>query len=105
MGVVTQEMFYKLRAHGIWFDKVDHVTRENGDERKLPFIKVWLSNADLTAWEVFPGSKFRIVFERHAVLASGAGLYAVEMLRGLFRTWLGGTVNILFPPLFGLRHD
>jgi hypothetical protein len=84
MGVITQEIFYTLRAYGIWFDKVDHVIRED-DGR----MTVCLSNADVTAWESFPGSKFRTLSERHAVLASGNGLYAVQMLRGLFRTWLG----------------
>lgn len=91
MGALTQEMFYKLRAYGIWFHKVEHVIRENDDEGRLRLMKVCLSNADLTACESFPGSKFRRIFEILAVLASGNGLYAVHMLSGLFWTWLRGT--------------
>jgi hypothetical protein len=94
MGSVTQEMFYKLRAYGIWFDKVDQVDRVDDDEGR-PIMKVYLSNADLTAWESFPGSRFITTSERHAVLASGNGLYAVQMLRGLFGTWLGGMAYTL----------
>jgi hypothetical protein len=94
MGIVTQEMFYKLRARGIWFDKVDRVIREYDHEGR-PIVKVCLSNADVTAWESFPGSKFNTIYERHAVLASGNGLYAVQTMRGLFGTWLGSMAYTL----------
>jgi len=99
MGAITQDMFYKLRARGIWFDKVDRVVWEN-DEDGRPIMKVYLSNTDVMAWESFPGFKFRTLFERHAVLASGNGLYAVQMLRGLFKTWLGGIVKTPLPSFF-----
>jgi hypothetical protein len=97
MGAITQEMFYTLRAYGIWFNKVNKVERAYDDAGRLQTIYVHLSHEDSADWQVFPGSKFRTVAERHAVLVAVAGPYAVELLRGMFRTWLGGTETSFFP--------
>ena len=98
MGAVTQEMFYTLRAYGLWLNKVGHVGRNDDNEEGVEIIQVYLSKAPLAAWQVFPGFKFRTVSERHSVLVTDAGLEAVHRLRGLFWTWLGGTTTTPLPP-------
>jgi len=97
MGAVTQQMFYMLRAYGTWFHWIYHVVRERDDARGVSVLHVHLAKAELAAWQVFPGSEFEDRSERYSVLVTDAGLYTIELLRGLFWTWLGGAEELLFP--------
>ncbi|RYE55300.1 MAG: hypothetical protein EOP20_10555, partial [Hyphomicrobiales bacterium] len=47
MGAVTQEMFYTLRAYGLWLNNFGHVGRNDDYEEGVEIIHVHLSKAPL----------------------------------------------------------